>query len=166
MNYLLYIEHSAENLQFFLWERDYVQRFMAANKAETSLSPVWTTNQQEAAIQASRTEAAARHANKRLGQPGEMFKGTVFANEARPAPFNAHDPFSTPPGTPSNAESSISKQPTSPWDSQLRMTPSHTDSQSGTIAPSFKSSLGPTAAATATEAFSAAGLQKPCTYNS
>lgn len=41
MNYLLYIEHSAENLQFFLWYRDYLMRFANLPPSEKALSPLW-----------------------------------------------------------------------------------------------------------------------------
>lgn len=41
MNYLLYIEHSAENLQFFLWYRDYLMRFANLPPSEKALSPIW-----------------------------------------------------------------------------------------------------------------------------
>jgi hypothetical protein len=39
MDYLFYIEHNAENLQFFLWYKDYCQRFEALPEREKSLSP-------------------------------------------------------------------------------------------------------------------------------
>ena len=39
MDYLVYIEHNAENLQFFLWYKDYCQRFEALSEREKSLSP-------------------------------------------------------------------------------------------------------------------------------
>jgi len=41
MNYLVYIEHSAENLQFFLWYRDYVARFARLPASEKALSSLW-----------------------------------------------------------------------------------------------------------------------------
>jgi hypothetical protein len=39
MDYLVYIEHNAENLQFFLWYKDYCQRFEALPEREKALSP-------------------------------------------------------------------------------------------------------------------------------
>ncbi len=42
MNYLKYIEHDAENLQFFLWFRDYKTRFANVPDSEKNLSPEWT----------------------------------------------------------------------------------------------------------------------------
>lgn len=41
MNYLKYIERDAENLQFYLWFRDYKTRFANLPDSEKSLSPEW-----------------------------------------------------------------------------------------------------------------------------
>lgn len=37
MNYMVYVTHDAENLQFYLWLADYYQRFQRATKAEKRL---------------------------------------------------------------------------------------------------------------------------------
>ena len=37
MNYMVYVTHDAENLQFYLWLADYYQRFQKATKAEKRL---------------------------------------------------------------------------------------------------------------------------------
>jgi hypothetical protein len=42
MHYLVYIERAAENLQFFLWYRDYSRRFFLLPHCQQELSPVWT----------------------------------------------------------------------------------------------------------------------------
>lgn len=42
MDYLVYVTHDAENLQFYLWMADYCRRFKNAPKHETDLSPKWT----------------------------------------------------------------------------------------------------------------------------
>ena len=42
MDYLVYVTHDAENLQFYLWMVDYFRRFAKAPKEETILSPKWT----------------------------------------------------------------------------------------------------------------------------
>ena len=94
MNYLIYIERSAENLQFFLWYRDYCQRFSQLSANERALSPEWTTEKAEAD-----TYAAPK---KMSPETTEIFKGTDFAqtkttiSEFHPAP----NPFHTPPMTP------------------------------------------------------------------
>ena len=41
LDYLTYVSHDAENLQFYLWMVDYFQRFRNAPKAEKALSPRW-----------------------------------------------------------------------------------------------------------------------------
>ena len=41
MNYLVYVAHNAENLQFYLWLRDYTRRYNALRKEEKALSPEW-----------------------------------------------------------------------------------------------------------------------------
>ena len=41
LNYLIYIEHDAENLQFYLWMVDYYQRFRNAPEDEKKLSQPW-----------------------------------------------------------------------------------------------------------------------------
>jgi hypothetical protein len=41
MDYLVYIEYNAENLQFFLWYKDYVKRFEALSEKEQALSKPW-----------------------------------------------------------------------------------------------------------------------------
>lgn len=41
LDYLTYVTHDAENLQFYLWMVDYFQRFRNAPKHEKELSPPW-----------------------------------------------------------------------------------------------------------------------------
>ena len=41
MDYLVYVSHDAENLQFWLWLQDYTKRFYAAPKSDQLLSPPW-----------------------------------------------------------------------------------------------------------------------------
>jgi hypothetical protein len=41
MDFLVYISHDAENLQFFLWYRDYTKRFNALDEVERMFSPEW-----------------------------------------------------------------------------------------------------------------------------
>ena len=42
LDYLTYVSHDAENLQFYLWMVDYFQRFRKVAKSERALSPRWT----------------------------------------------------------------------------------------------------------------------------
>jgi hypothetical protein len=41
MDYLVYIAHDAENLQFYLWLKDYTKRFAELKQEEQVLSPEW-----------------------------------------------------------------------------------------------------------------------------
>lgn len=41
MDYLFYVEHSAEPLQFFLWYCDYVQRWSNLLPRQKALAPIW-----------------------------------------------------------------------------------------------------------------------------
>ncbi len=41
MDYLYYVEHSAESLQFFLWYYDYIQRWSQLLPEEKALAAVW-----------------------------------------------------------------------------------------------------------------------------
>lgn len=97
MNYLKYIELSAENLQFFLWYRDYVKRFDALPANEKALSPEWTVEQAEA-------EAVAAQAQTRqkpvAPAAAAVLKGTDFATEPRVTEAEKVNPFYTPPRTP------------------------------------------------------------------
>jgi hypothetical protein len=41
MDYLVYVEHTAENLQFFLWFKDYTRRFNELPESQKVLSSEW-----------------------------------------------------------------------------------------------------------------------------
>lgn len=45
MNYLAHIERAAENLQFYLWFRDYCKRFAEIPQTERVLAPEWSAAQ-------------------------------------------------------------------------------------------------------------------------
>jgi hypothetical protein len=132
MNYLIYIERSAENLQFFLWYRDYSQRFKDAQTSDIALAPEWT--------QAMADETAAKiqkeHMEKMKREPeaAQIFHGTDF--EKAPlhptAGVDSKDPFGTPPTTPGDQESAYG----------------------GSQALSYRSQAG--------DAFTAAGVKQPC----
>lgn len=104
MNYLIYIEHSAENLQFFLWHQDYVKRFSALPASEQALSPEWTIEKAEADGNTAATNNAA--AKTMSPETAAIFKDTDFARvrttvkEFKPST----DPFYTPPRTPDGAQ--------------------------------------------------------------
>lgn len=94
MNYLVYIEHAAENLQFFLWYRDYSKRFSELPLNEQVLAPEWTVEQAEAevAIQGLKGQISAETA--------AVFNGTGFAPPTASVVEVKNNPFNTPPRTP------------------------------------------------------------------
>lgn len=94
MNYLIYIEHAAENLQFWLWFRDYTKRFAQLPQSEQSLAPVWTLEQLEADTMAINNPAVG---TKGLSpETAAVLEGTDFA----PMKSTSSQNLITPPRTP------------------------------------------------------------------
>ncbi|KAM3415741.1 hypothetical protein BST61_g9253 [Cercospora zeina] len=90
MNYLKYIEYAAENLQFFLWCKDYASRWEQLKDSDKTLSPEWTIP-----AEADMTISPARP--KRVpAQIAEVLKDTDFA-ETPKQPVERLGPFNTPP---------------------------------------------------------------------
>ncbi|KAI1140667.1 hypothetical protein F5Y05DRAFT_410515 [Hypoxylon sp. FL0543] len=102
MNYLIYIEHAAENLQFFLWYRDYVKRFNEASASNTQLSPEWTQALEDET--AARIQKDAVEKMKKQPRAAAIFKGTDFEKGAAEVVVTISDPFSTPPETPGDKD--------------------------------------------------------------
>lgn len=132
MNYLIYIEHSAENLQFFLWHRDYVQRFTEANTSDMSLAPEWTQTMEDETLAKIQKEGAEKL--RKEPEAAAIFKGTDFEKPADSSIEN-RDPFSTPPRTPGS-------------------NPDVPSVFSGSNAVTYRSQ--------ASDAFTAAGAKQPC----
>lgn len=171
MNYLLYIERSAENLQFFLWFRGYVQRFDALNDNEKSLSPQWTERNMKDALD----EWKKSQANVQKRQPSiiatEVLNGTIFAKEAAVPGVGVGNPFATPPVTSHGRNSSQNTTDTrvssslganrqggavSPWESAATV-------KSPTSVKQDSQRSKETAASIAHDAFENAGLSQPFT---
>nr|POE59054.1 hypothetical protein CFP56_24324 [Quercus suber] len=89
MNYLKYIEHSAENLQFYLWYQDYKARWSKLSSSERALSPAWEQVYSD-------TEPAGHGSNrpKRVNPAiADILKDTDFADNNTKSQSN---PFDTP----------------------------------------------------------------------
>ncbi len=117
MNYLIYVERSAENLQFFLWYRDYVKRFKEANTSDIGLAHEWTQAMEDEAS----TRIQKEHMEKLRKEPeaAQIFKGTDFDRKgAEGGVFESKDPFSTPPITPGDQESAYSGSHGTSYNSQ------------------------------------------------
>lgn len=100
MDFLQYIEHDAENLQFYLWYRDYVKRFFALPEHEQRLSPEWTAEQAQAEKHATEKEKKPK---KMPEEAAAVLKGTEFDTQPKiTAEGGGPNPFNTPPRTPNN----------------------------------------------------------------
>jgi hypothetical protein len=98
MDFLRYIEHDAENLQFYLWHRDYCKRFAELPVSEQKLAPEWTAEQ-------ALMERTNAEKEKLPRKAAAVLKGTDFDPHAKlGAPEPVPNPFSTPPRTPSAAD--------------------------------------------------------------
>ncbi|MCJ1447634.1 MAG: hypothetical protein MMC23_008145 [Stictis urceolatum] len=110
MNYLIYIEHAAENLQFFLWYKDYLKRFEALPEREKALAQPIAAKSEEAM-----TPRGPPRKPKISPEAAKAFDGTAFApiivvSEKPPNPFE------------DDARSSITRpslsRPGSRWDDE------------------------------------------------
>jgi hypothetical protein len=103
MNYLIYVEHAAENLQFYLWLRDYTRRFAELPPSEAALSPEWVAERAEHKVAAEKMAVASKGTTPRAA---EIFKSTDFAQPKHVAaePSVNVIPFDDPL-TPGGAES-------------------------------------------------------------
>ena len=79
MDYLVYVAHDAENLQFYLWLEDYTQRFEAAAMSDKCLSPEWDTQETPRSLSAA-VYPGARMSQKTLDSVG--FREMVFEDAA------------------------------------------------------------------------------------
>ena len=97
MNFLKYIELSAENLQFFLWYRDYSKRFNELPESEKVLSSEWTGTM-------NKTDAQPKiSAKKTHAEAAAILTGTDFASETTVRHSEkSSNPFFTPPRTPTS----------------------------------------------------------------
>lgn len=175
MNYLLYVEHAAEHLQFFMWFRGYVQRFDALVASEKALSPEWTLQNQKAALE----EWKKTQANIQKQQPStaatEVLKGTIFSKDgmATAPGLGVGNPFATPPQTshgrasqntedirtPTANRANLRGGASSPWESSTMVkSPTHTSLSTNLDSQRLKE----TASSAAHDAFENAGLSQPC----
>ena len=153
MNYLVYIEHSAENLQFYLWYRDYAKRFAEAKTSDTGLAPVWTQSQHDAALQSAQMATITQKRDTKPEAAG-IFQGTDFERVPKvTATESTAGAFTTPPRTPAEA---LSPNATAhPWDSTHGLSePQSLHTTTNSNAESHHQQAG--------EAFIAAGLKQPC----
>ena len=123
MNYLVYIEHAAENLQFYLWYQDYLKRFQNLPPNERALAPEWNTEPVEVDLQAGQPGQGSKQ--QISVETAAIFKGTDFAHSSANVVEVKHgNPFNTPPRT--SIEDHESLAPSDPawsdWGSTLNGT--------------------------------------------
>lgn len=147
MDFLRYIEYDAENLQFYLWYRDYCKRFAELSVSEQRLAPEWTAEQ----ALAERTNAEKEKLPRKVADhAAAVFKGTDFDPQARlTLPELTPNPFNTPPRT----SSATATDHESMAPSTVGYSEDATTLQSGTTDHSKK----------ADTAFEEAGALLPCT---
>ncbi|KAL8719447.1 MAG: hypothetical protein Q9225_003552 [Loekoesia sp. 1 TL-2023] len=86
MDYLVYVSHDAENLQFWIWLQSYTKRFYAAPPSEQALSPTWFT-----------VESSQPTGNSDPNQPPRTADKSKFGVSEYEISFNQQEP---PPMTP------------------------------------------------------------------
>lgn len=96
MNYLVYIERAAENLQFFLWVKNYTKRFAELPATERALAPSWVTEKSDG----ENLKAAPIVPGTISPEAAAIFKDTDFAGPTVDVVEYTHNPFHTPPATP------------------------------------------------------------------
>ena len=108
MNYLIYIERAAENLQFFLWLQSYIKRFEALPESQKGLAPVIDLEKLE---QDQQARPKSSHGMSRTNRDAAaIFKGTDFAGNGVAVHENSVNPFD-------EDDSSMGEKhgPISPW---------------------------------------------------
>ena len=94
MNYLKYIEFSAENLQFFLWFYDYEKRFEQLDPMTKLLAPEWTATQIDVETMITQFKATNQVKNREVAT---ILQGTIFDSKAKAFSSEpAVNPFATP----------------------------------------------------------------------
>jgi len=108
--YLLHVEHCAENLQFFLWYKDYVKRFDTLPESEKALAPEYRPTQAAGSV----SPLSPAHLKTKTTRAVRQFIDNAFAKESRgskvaltepcaawggPKASGDISPFLTPPGT-------------------------------------------------------------------
>ncbi|KAI5464140.1 hypothetical protein BGZ63DRAFT_411935 [Mariannaea sp. PMI_226] len=137
MTYLVYVEHAAENLQFWLWYKDYAKRFGEATTSDIGLAPEWTEAMQQETVAKIRKENVDNLRKEPTG--AQIFKGTDFDKHADEKVVDASNPFHTPPSS-SRGEETVYSESNAP---------------SSNLASSHQTQ--------ASEAFQAAGVRQPFT---
>ncbi|KAI1093377.1 hypothetical protein F5B19DRAFT_132728 [Rostrohypoxylon terebratum] len=82
MDYLVYVEHNAENLQFFLWFCGYVEKWSQLPESERERSPAWGVRKRTNVRPHSRSEKLGESADKLNRILVILDRGTTTAEQA------------------------------------------------------------------------------------
>ncbi|KAG9242163.1 hypothetical protein BJ878DRAFT_516957 [Calycina marina] len=111
--YLNYKVHCAENLQFYLWLRDYTHRYNSpALLKKTAEQPVWTAALQDDALQKFQRDTTKK--TPMSATVRQVFKGTMFSNDFKPR--ERGNPNAPPPTGTITASTLIGAGAIAPWE--------------------------------------------------
>ncbi|KAB2581048.1 putative regulator of g protein signaling superfamily protein [Lasiodiplodia theobromae] len=96
MDYLVYVTHDAENLQFYLWLQDYTERFNALKADRKTLSPEW--NEEEPPVEEKVTQRASMSTvmGNRKRRPPPLMPKIDFDKPAEAAALGLNEMVVTP----------------------------------------------------------------------
>ena len=143
MDFSKYIERNPENLQFYLWYRDYLKRFDNLPDSERVLAPEWTIERANAEAEAARLEGKRKEVSRTVAAilkvaEGDGKTGKTAVSEIHP------DPFKDPPRTPNTDHDSVAPS-TAGWNDETS---------------TLKTPMNPTKSAAA--AFESVDAPQPC----
>lgn len=98
MDYLVFVEYNAENLQFYLWYKDYSKRFDLLPGNEKVLSKEWIPDTQEAPDLTKDAEKGEKKKSKRETSVANIMESGYAAKEA--AMFSEEEDPLSPPMSP------------------------------------------------------------------
>lgn len=151
MNYLMFVQYSAENLQFYLWLLDYEKRWSALEKNQRDLSPEWelmvcpSTNGctlpalKSAMVESSWNPPMSNDFDSKSGKSDQLLRSPSKA--LLPSTRDkGHNPFSTPASSQSSlkANGSTVSVDTLPWPEPGVCIPTYSNSAIQTAASTRK----------------------------
>ena len=93
MEYLVYVAHDAENLQFYLWHQEYTKKFDALPEAVQCLSPRWENNMASPSLG---RVGAGRIRQETASSDGAKELGTFFYDSSNDSPTSATSSAASP----------------------------------------------------------------------
>lgn len=119
MDYLIYVEYNAENLQFYLWYKDYVRRYEALAENEKALSPEWIPEADEVPDLTKDAEKGDKKRTKRGITTALMETGYDGKNKSQVDLANPGRHMSVNKETESSGSLSVMSDSTIPSDAEV-----------------------------------------------